>query len=102
MSESRSDSMKASPKSHSNFDNVIMIGFDEKTAKFLLDRDPTTKVVVFDEDEENLIREVEFPKLFKVYKERITLYEGCVQSNIKAFIQNRKDEEVTPFVEIVV
>lgn len=68
---------------------VILIGFNYETVKRILSFDNVIKLVIFDEDDE--IRS-DFESIYPFYKDRITLYDGAIDSNIDGYFKLRHDE----------
>ena len=71
---------------------VILIGFDSDRAKAILADEAVTKLVIFD-DTDNA--RPKFEKVYQVYKDRITLYEGDVESNLNGYLELREKEGIT-------
>ena len=72
---------------------VILVGFDsERVASILVD-ETVTKLVIFD-DTDNV--RPKFERVYPIYKDRITLYEGNVESNLNGYFKLREKEGITP------
>lgn len=72
---------------------VILIGFDNKRVKDILLDKTITKLVIFDDTDEARIL---FEKVYPIYKDRITLYEGAIDSNLNSYFKLRETEGITP------
>jgi hypothetical protein len=72
---------------------VILIGFDSDRAKAILADKAVTKLVIFD-DTDNA--RPKFEKVYPIYRDRITLYEGAVESNLNAYFKLREKEGINP------
>lgn len=72
---------------------VILIGFDSDRIKAILADEAVTKLVIFD-DTDNA--RPKFEKVYPVYRDRITLYEGAVESNLNGYFKLREQEGITP------
>jgi hypothetical protein len=72
---------------------VILIGFDNDRVKAILADEAITKLVIFD-DTDNA--RPKFEKVYPIYKDRITLYEGSVESNLNGYFKLREKEGVIP------
>jgi hypothetical protein len=70
---------------------MIMIGFCSELIKSVLDDKSIAKLVIFDDDNN---RE-EFEKIYPLYKDRITLYEGEIRANIDGYLKLREQEGIT-------
>jgi len=79
--------------SNSNERRVILIGFDNDHVKAILAEEDVTKLVIFDDTD---TARVKFEKVYPVYRDRITLYEGDIESNINGYFQLREKEGITP------
>lgn len=71
---------------------VILIGFDSERVKSILADEAVTKLVIFDSDDDNRSN---FEKVYPMYKDRITLYEGAIESNLKGYLELREQEGIT-------
>jgi hypothetical protein len=71
---------------------VIMIGFCSELIKSILDDKSIAKLVIFDYYDKS--RE-EFEKIYPLYKDRITLYEGEIRANLGAYLKLREQEGIT-------
>lgn len=76
---------------------VILIGFDRDRVKEILVDESITKLVIFDDDD---VR-TEFEKVYPIYKNRITLYEGAIESNLNGYYKLREKEGITPEMHTV-
>lgn len=76
---------------------VILIGFDRDRVKEILVDESITKLVIFDDDD---VR-TEFEKVYPIYKNRITLYEGDIESNLNGYYKLREKEGITPEMHTV-
>jgi hypothetical protein len=72
---------------------VILLGFDSDRVKAILADDAVTKLVIFD-DTDNA--RPKFEKVYPIYRDRITLYEGDVESNLNGYFKLREKEGITP------
>lgn len=72
---------------------VILIGFDSERVASILADETVTKLVTFD-DTDNA--RPKFEKVYPIYNERITLYEGAVESNLNGYFKLREKEGITP------
>ena len=70
---------------------MIMIGFCSELIKSVLDDKSIAKIVIFDDDNN---RE-EFEKIYPLYKDRITLYEGEIRANIDGYLKLHEQEGIT-------
>jgi hypothetical protein len=52
-----------------------------------------TKLVIFDDSEEC---RSSFEEIYPKYKDRITLYEGNVETNLEAYFKLRKEDGILP------
>lgn len=92
-------SYPSSSNEHQSTDNqsaerrVILIGFDSDRIKAILADEAVTKLVIFD-DTDNA--RPKFEKVYPVYRDRITLYEGAVESNLNGYFKLREKEGITP------
>jgi hypothetical protein len=77
---------------------VILIGFDRDRVKEILVDESITKLVIFDDDDD--VR-TEFEKVYPIYKNRITLYEGAIESNLNGYYKLREKEGITPEMHTV-
>lgn len=77
---------------------VILIGFDRDRVKDILVDESITKLVIFDDDDD--VR-TEFEKVYPIYKNRITLYEGAIESNLNGYYKLREKEGITPEMHTV-
>lgn len=71
---------------------VILIGFDSERAKAILVDESVSKLVIFDELDETRAK---FESLYPIYKDRITLYEGDIESNLNGYLKLREKEGIT-------
>ncbi len=84
--------MVAISTSHNTTDNrVILIGFDSNRVKSILADEAITKLIIFDDDSR-----AEFEKIYPIYKDRVTLYEGAIESNLVGYFKLRAIEGITP------
>lgn len=72
---------------------VILIGFAADRVKAILDDKTVTKLVIFDDTD---TARTKFEKVYPVYKDRITLYEGEIESNLNGYFKLREKEGITP------
>jgi hypothetical protein len=72
---------------------VILIGFDSDRVKAILADETVAKLVIFD-DTDNA--RPTFEKVYPIYRDRITLYEGAVESNLNGYFKLRENEGITP------
>lgn len=72
---------------------VILIGFASERVKSILADESVTKLVIFD-DTDNA--RPMFEKVYPIYKDRVTLYEGAIESNLNGYFQLREKEGITP------
>jgi hypothetical protein len=72
---------------------VILIGFDSDRVKAILADETVAKLVIFD-DTDNA--RPKFEKVYPIYRDRITLYEGAVESNLNGYFELRENEGITP------
>jgi hypothetical protein len=66
---------------------TALIGFDEKVVVKILADETVTKIVVFDEDDDENRKEYE--KIYAKYGDRVTLYEGSVPDHLEEYFKNR-------------
>jgi len=78
------------PNDISTEHRVILIGFDSQRVKSILADDAVTKLVIFDDDNDNT--RSDFERMYPIYKDRITLYEGDVKTNMNGYYELRKKE----------
>lgn len=78
---------------------VILIGFDSDRVKEILVDESITKLVIFDDDDDDV--RTEFEKVYPIYKNRITLYEGAIESNLNGYYKLREKEGITPEMHTV-
>ncbi len=71
---------------------VILVGLDTNRAKEILADASITKLVIFDDTDNARCK---FEQIYPVYKDRITLYEGDVESNIDTYLKLREKEGIT-------
>ena len=72
---------------------VILIGFDSERVKSILADEAVTKLVIFD-DTDNA--RPKFEMVYPIYKDRVTLYEGAIESNLDGYFELREKEGITP------
>lgn len=72
---------------------VILIGFDSGRVRAILADKAVTKLVIFDETDN---ARPKFEKVYPVYGDRITLYEGDVESSLNGYFKCREQEGFTP------
>lgn len=72
---------------------VILVGFDSDRVAAIMADETVTKLVIFD-DTDNV--RPKFEKVYPIYKDRITLYEGSVESNLNGYFKLREMEGITP------
>jgi len=75
-----------------NENRVILIGFDSERVKSILADETITKLVIFD-DTDNV--RFKFEKVYPIYKDRITLYDGEVESNLNSYLILREKDGIT-------
>ena len=63
---------------------VILIGFDSERVKAILADETVTKLVIFDDNDN---ARPKFEKVYPIYRDRITLYEGAVESNLNGYFK---------------
>jgi hypothetical protein len=87
--------ISSSPNSNSNAAErrVILIGFDNERVKSILADEAVTKLVIFD-DTDNA--RPKFEMVYPIYKDRVTLYEGAIESNLNGYFKLREKEGITP------
>jgi hypothetical protein len=79
---------------------VILIGFDSDRVKEILADKTITKLVIFDDtddtdDTDNADNaRSKFEKVYPIYGDRITLYEGDVESNLNWYLRLREKEGI--------
>ena len=86
---------KKSTNNQSAERRVILIGFDSDRVKVILADKAVTKLVIFDETDN---ARPKFEKMYPVYRDRITLYEGDVESSLNGYLKCREKEGVTPTI----
>lgn len=96
ISSSSSDEKQSALAEH----RVILIGFDRDRVKEILVDESITKLVIFDDDDDDDVR-TEFEKVYPIYKNRITLYEGAIESNLNGYYKLREKEGITPEMHTV-
>jgi hypothetical protein len=69
----------------------VMLRFDEEKAKKTLEFETCEKLVIFDENDEY---RKDFERLYIVYGDRITFYEGNVELNFAAYLKRRTHEYI--------
>lgn len=89
---SNSNNEQESTDNQSAEHRVILIGFDSDRVKAILVDEAVTKLVIFD-DTDNA--RPKFEKMYPVYKDRITLYEGAIESNLNGYFKLREEDGVT-------
>lgn len=72
---------------------VLFFGWNVETMTPFLAQN--VKLVVFHPDDDNV--RAEYEKLYRIYKEKITLYEGDVGANANAFLKLRLDEGISTY-----
>jgi hypothetical protein len=70
---------------------VFLIGFDAQRSKEILADQTISKLVIFDEDENSRLQ---YEKLYPIFKDRITLYEGDVKSSFYGYFRLREKENI--------
>ena len=70
---------------------VILIGLDGDRIKAILADDTIIKLVIFD-DTDNA--RTKFDKVYPVYRDRITLYEGDIEKNLDGYLKLREKEGI--------
>jgi|APFre7841882793_1041355.scaffolds.fasta_scaffold01991_3 hypothetical protein len=64
---------------------VLFLGFDlHKITNLLKTLDDTYKIVIFDVTDSG---RPQFESLYKIYKDKLTFYEGCVATNVNKYIE---------------
>lgn len=71
---------------------VILSQFDQEKISIILQDEDVKKLAIFDENDEY---RSEFEKLYKIYGDRITFYEGDVSNNVSEYVKK------IPHVEII-
>jgi hypothetical protein len=70
---------------------VFLIGFNVQRIREIMADQTISKLVIFDDDE-NSRRQYE--KLYPLFKDRITLYEGDVKSSFSGYFRLREKENI--------
>jgi hypothetical protein len=66
---------------------TALIGFDRDVASYILADETVTKLVVFDdEDDEN---RKEYESMYPIHKDRLTFYEGSIPDLVEDYLENR-------------
>jgi hypothetical protein len=63
---------------------VILIGFDSERVKAILADETVTKLVIFDDNDN---ARAKFEKVYPIYRDRITLCEGAVESSLNGYFK---------------
>jgi hypothetical protein len=71
---------------------VILIKFNNELVKSIMADNNVTKLVIFD-DVDNA--RFNFEKIYPLYKDRITLYDGAIKSNLEGYFKLRELEGIT-------
>ena len=70
---------------------VFLIGFNVQRIREILADQTISKLVIFDDDENS---HHQYEKLYPLFKDRITLYEGDVKSSFSGYFRLRKEENI--------
>ena len=63
---------------------VLFLGFDQEQIKTFLNNSVVEKVVIFDTSDRN---RKYFEILHNQFKNRVTMYEGCIPTNVDKYLQ---------------
>ncbi len=69
---------------------VCMVGFNKEECITLLERSDVKKVVIFNGDVQE--DRDEYEHLYDIYKDRLTMYEGDIELNLNAYLQQHREE----------
>ena len=72
---------------------IILVGFDSDRINTILSNEDDVLIIIFDD---SIDSRVKFEALYPLYKNKITLYEGCIKSNIITYFDLRRKEGITP------
>ena len=67
-----------------------MVGFNKEECITLLERSDVKKVVIFNGDVQE--DRDEYEHLYDIYKDRLTMYEGDIELNLNAYLQQHREE----------
>jgi hypothetical protein len=70
---------------------VFLIGFNVQRIREILADQTISKLVIFDDDENS---RHQYEKLYPLFKDRITLYEGDVKSSFSGYFRLREEENI--------
>ena len=82
-------------ESDTNIIKTLWIGFDySQIDKYIQENPEINKIVIFDSATDDSVRE-SFQKLYNIYKEKVTLYDGCIVTNINGYLKLHQFNNIT-------